>query len=87
VRDRRARRIGRRVKHQTPASRYIPVIRAISGLSTSTLQRINDLTLRSHFPRKGSKNFTQYFSERPEMTSHGGKPKKAKQQNLNRKKQ
>jgi hypothetical protein len=44
-------------------------IREISGLSTSTLQRINDLTLRSHFPRKGSKNFTQYSSERPEMTT------------------
>src|SRR5207249_2507391 len=31
-----------------------------------------------NFPRKGSKNFTQYFSERPKMTSHRGKPNKAK---------
>src|SRR2546426_851318 len=39
---------------------------------------MNDLTRRSHFPRKASKNFTQYFSERPKMTSHRGKPNKAK---------
>jgi hypothetical protein len=31
-----------------------------------------------NFPRKGSKNFTQYPSERPEMTTHDERPKKAK---------
>jgi hypothetical protein len=40
------------------------------------------------FRRKGSKNFTQYFCERPEMTSPDEKSKKAKtRKNLNRKKQ
>jgi hypothetical protein len=29
-------------------------------------------------PRKGSKNFTQYSSERPERTSHDEEPNKAK---------
>jgi hypothetical protein len=31
-----------------------------------------------NFPRKGSKNFTQYSSERPEITSHDEEPNKAK---------
>ena len=32
----------------------------------------------ANFPRKGSKNFTQYSSERPEITSHDEEPNKAK---------
>jgi len=31
-----------------------------------------------NFPRKAFKIFTQYFSERPKMTSHSGKARKAK---------
>jgi hypothetical protein len=31
-----------------------------------------------NFPRKGFKNFTQYSSERPEITSHDEEPNKAK---------
>jgi len=31
-----------------------------------------------NFPRKGCKNFTQYIGERPEMSSHGEKSRKAK---------
>jgi hypothetical protein len=38
---------------------------AVSPLET--LQRFN--AAKPNFPRKGSKNFTQYFSERPEMTT------------------
>ena len=30
------------------------------------------------FLRNAPANFTEYLSERPEMTSHGGKPRKAK---------
>jgi len=32
-----------------------------------TLQRFNDLTWRSHFPRNLGSNFGQYTCERPEM--------------------
>jgi hypothetical protein len=31
-----------------------------------------------HFSHNEPPNFTEYISERPEMTSHGGKPRKAK---------
>jgi hypothetical protein len=31
-----------------------------------------------NFPRNTRPNFAQYISERPEMTFHGGKPKKVK---------
>jgi len=31
-----------------------------------------------NFPRKRSQNFTQYSCERPEMTTHDERPKKAK---------
>ena len=37
-----------------------------------------DLTRRSHFPRNLTPDFTHYLSERPKMTSNGGKPRKAK---------
>jgi hypothetical protein len=30
------------------------------------------------FPHNEPLNFTEYCNERPEMTSHGGKPRKAK---------
>src|SRR6266576_5388331 len=40
----------------------------------------------ANFPRKGSKNFTQYFSERPELTTQlRGLKEGQQQQNLNRK--
>src|SRR5438552_11663617 len=32
----------------------------------------------TNFPRNETPNSTEYTSERPEMTSHGGKPRKAK---------
>jgi hypothetical protein len=32
----------------------------------------------ANFPRNARPNLTEYLSERPEMTSHGGKPRKAK---------
>jgi len=44
----------------------------------STIQRFNDLTRRSHFPRNRQLHFAQYTSERPELISHGEKSKKAK---------
>jgi hypothetical protein len=33
-----------------------------------------------HFPRNSRPNLAQYISERPEMTFHGEKSEKAKQQ-------
>jgi hypothetical protein len=32
----------------------------------------------ANFMRNSRRNFAQYISERPELTSHGEKPKKAK---------
>src|SRR5205823_2885070 len=44
--------------------------------------RCNSVTLEitpaRNFPRNLASDFTHYLSERPEMTSHGGKPRKAK---------
>ena len=55
-----------------------------SGQSVvSALQRFNHLTIltwRSHFPHNLVLVSVLYLSERPEMTSHGAKSKKAKQQ-------
>jgi hypothetical protein len=34
----------------------------------------------AHFPRNLAPDFLQYMVERPEVTSHEGKPKKAKQE-------
>jgi len=39
------------------------------SLSALTFRPFNDLTRRSHFPRKLAPDFLQYISERPEMTS------------------
>jgi len=47
----------------------IHTIREISGLSASTLQRFNNLTWRSHFPRNAPPNPAKYSGERPEMSS------------------
>jgi len=38
---------------------------------------------KPNFPRKESKKFAQYISERPEKASHEEKPKKAKTTNHN----
>jgi len=50
----------------------------IRGLSASTLQPLTILTGDANFPRNEAPNPAEYLGERPEMTSHGGEPKKAK---------
>jgi hypothetical protein len=51
-------------------------IRVIRGLSASTLQPFN--RGEANFPRNLAPASLQYISERPEMSSHGEKSKKAK---------
>ena len=55
--------------------------------SPSSLQRFNDLTRRSHFPRNLVLVSVLYLTERPEMTSHDEEPMKVRTTNLKRKKQ
>src|SRR5947207_14067189 len=38
-----------------------------------------EITPARNFPRNARPDFTEYLSERPEMSSHGEKPRKAKQ--------
>jgi len=64
-----------RTRHRGDHS--IRQIRDIRGLSDSTTQRCNDLRF-SIFPRNLSPDFLQYMGERPQMTFHDGKLKKAK---------
>ena len=49
----------------SPVSARIRDIRAIRGLSASTLQPLNDLTRRSHFPHNLAPVSVLYISERP----------------------
>ena len=49
------------------ASRPAVALREGWSAKEATDQRFN--AAKPNFPRKGSKNFTQYLSERPEMTT------------------
>jgi hypothetical protein len=55
-----------------------PTIAAGTAASTVPIRDIPEIRGHSNFPRNSQPNFAQYISERPELTSHGEKPKKAK---------
>src|SRR2546422_1607419 len=54
--------------------RSLRCLRFLLFKNPSVTSAVPNLT---NFPRKASQKFTQYPSERPEMNSHGEKPKKA----------
>ena len=62
-RDRRARRIACAIVGRPQSRKSIPDIRVIREFPTFCVTH---------------RKFYGYLSERPEMTSHGGKPRKAK---------
>jgi hypothetical protein len=51
----------------------------VAGVSPALFEESSCLySTRLHFPRNELANPAEYLGERPEMTSHDGKPRKAK---------
>ena len=58
--------------------RWIRDIRCLPAVAVRRRRVIRALQNFQNFPRKGSKNFTQYSYERPEITPHDEESEKAK---------